>query len=119
MNNNLTLKQNNLKDSIARLNKYLKESNITFESSKIKIELLNIFDLPKNSIGLKSTIDEIKYIDYEITPDFKYIIINKRIYEIPDFYNKNMIKIRDNKTLEMIFRQIIYNTIQDYKSRLK
>ena len=71
---------------------------------------MNIFDLPKNSIGLKSTIDEIKYIDYEITPDFKYIIINKRIYEIPDFYNK-----RYSDKLFIILFKILNQSLNKYR----
>ena len=64
----------------------------------------------------------IKYIDYQIINDCKTIVLNGKHFDIPTWYNKNMILIRDSKTLEMIFYGIINDKIDEmnyYKSKLK
>ena len=68
---------------------------------------------------MKTVNSDVRYINYEVTPDLENIIINNKIFKIPDYFNKNMIRISDNKALEMIFIQIVYNKIQYYKSKIK
>lgn len=52
-------------------------------------------------------------VDYEVFPalsgfsiadDCKTFIYNNNVYTIPDFYNKEMIRQKDSKTLDMIFK---------------
>ena len=38
-----------------------------------------------------------------ITEDNNYLKYGGKTYAIPSFYNRDMIKIRDKKTLEMVF----------------
>lgn len=55
-------------------------------------------------------VEETKPLDYfpeiqgfSVSDDCTTLTYNGKTYTIPDFYNKKMIKIRDRKTLEMVF----------------
>lgn len=57
--------------------------------------------------------EEIYKFDYTISKNNTEIVINKIAYEIPNWYNKEMIKIKDLKTLQMIFYGILSDEIQN------
>ena len=79
------------------LKEITKTADIYFEDDRIKIR-------PKNSsnLALNGTSNEIYYVPYEISTDLTTITIQNRQYKIPNWYNKEMIKQKDQKTLEMI-----------------
>ena len=79
------------------LKEMIKTADIYFEDDRIKIR-------PKNSsnLALNGTSSEIYYVPYEISTDLTTITIQNRQYKIPNWYNKEMIKQKDQKTLEMI-----------------
>ncbi len=83
--------------------KDLKTADIYFEDNRIKIR-------PKNTsnLALNSTNNEIYYVPYEISEDLTTITIQNKQYKIPNWYNKEMIKQKDQKILEMIL--ISYDT---------
>ena len=49
--------------------------------------------------------------NFKITKDFKSLLIDEKTYKIPDFFNKNTIKSKDQKTWEMIFIYIFNDEI--------
>ena len=49
--------------------------------------------------------------NFEITKDFKTILVDNHAYSIPDYYNIDMIKNEDEKTWQMIFYQIFADKI--------
>lgn len=76
-----------------------KTADIYFEDNRIKIRPKNI-----SNIALKRLNDnnEIYYVPYKISTDLSTITIQNKQYKIPNWYNKEMIKQKDSKTLEMI-----------------
>lgn len=49
---------------------------------------------------------------YKLSDDLKTLTYKGCTYNIPDFYNKKMIKLRDVKTLEMIFISLGLNGVE-------
>lgn len=127
LNQNLDLSIEEIERRICKYRKLLK-SNIVVGLTKIKIDMNPYMSNISSSNNYMTKLlqgnmaQNIKYIDYKILNDCKTIILNGKSFDIPSWYNKNMILIRDSKTLEMIFYGIINNKIDEmnyYKSKLK
>ena len=56
---------------------------------------------------------------FEISADCNYIKLEGVIYLIPQYYNKDSIKNKDRKTLEMLFNQILNIDIEKKKKYYK
>ena len=91
---------------------------IDFIDKNVKIDII----LPKNKASNENNSAEIQGIkkaknyriinkDFKITKDFKTIIIDNQTYDIPDYFNSNMVKDEDEKTWQMIFYQIFADDI--------
>ena len=97
------------------------KSEINISLTKIKINTYK----PNNYLSelLKENQSEhVKYINYQIINNGNTIILNGKSFDIPKWYNRQMILIRNSKTLEMVFYGIINNKIDElncYKSKLK
>mgnify|MGYP003571404962 CR=1 FL=1 len=117
MKENIVSENFNKNDSTEILKKIYTKSKIHFGLTTINIEIYSDFNISSNTVLKDCIKSQIIYFDYEIHANCSKILINNEIHNIPNFYNKDMIRIRDNKTLEMIFLQIIYNKL--YKSKLK
>ena len=74
-----------------------KTADIYFGDNRIKIRPKNL-----SNLALNGTSNEVYYVPYEISADLTTITIQNRQYKIPNWYNKEMIKQKDQKTLEMI-----------------
>ena len=46
---------------------------------------------------------------FRVSQDYKTIVIDEKVYEIPSFFNRNSIKSKNLKTWEMIF----YNAFEN------
>ena len=44
-----------------------------------------------------------------VSDDYKTLTIDNKIYEIPDFFNKQMLKNNDTKTWQMVFYYFFYD----------
>lgn len=84
----------------------------------MKIDIL----LPKNESQKEDNNTEIQGIkkqksyrilnkNFKITSNFKSIIIDNQTYDIPDYFNVDMVKNEDEKTWEMIFYQMFADEI--------
>lgn len=91
---------------------------IDFIDRNVKIDIL----LPKNESQKEDNNTEIQGIkkqksyrilnkNFKITSDFKSIIIDNQTYDIPDYFNVDMVKNEDEKTWEMIFYQMFADEI--------
>lgn len=91
---------------------------IDFIDRNVKIDII----LPKNQILQEDSNAEIQGIkkaknyrilnkDFKITSDFKSVIIDNQTYNIPDYFNVDMVKNEDVKTWQMIFYQIFADDI--------
>ena len=91
---------------------------IDFIDRNVKIDII----LPKNQISQEDSNAEIQGIkkaknyrilnkDFKITSDFKSIIIDNQSYNIPDYFNADMVKKEDEKTWQMIFYQMFADDI--------
>ena len=50
------------------------------------------------------------YTGLEVSEDGTEIYINGETFKVPDWYNKEMIKARDKKTIDMVFIHYGYNS---------
>lgn len=122
----MTLSIKEIEKLVSEYKKILK-SNISTDYTRFIIDMNSDFQLTDNLHSMTRLLQHnknqnTKYIEYKISSDCKTITFNNECFQIPNWYNKNMILIRDNKTLEMIFIGIISNKIsklQNYKSRFK
>ncbi len=78
-------------------------------------DLLNIFNSAKiefeeNFIVLQGSTT--RKLEYKISEDLKEITIQGKHFNIPDFFNREMIKIRDLKTMQMVFYSILDDMIR-------
>lgn len=91
---------------------------IDFIDRNVKIDII----LPKNKILQEDSNAEIQGIkkaknyrilnkNFKITSDFKSVIIDNQNYNIPDYFNVDMVKKEDEKTWQMIFYQIFADDI--------
>ena len=91
---------------------------IDFIDKNVKIDII----LPKNKASNENNSAEIQGIkkaksyrmlnkDFKITSDFKAIIIDNQTYNIPDYFNADMVKNEDEKTWQMIFYQMYSDDI--------
>ena len=91
---------------------------IDFIDRNVKIDIL----LPKNESQTEDNNTEIQGIkkqksyrilnkNFKITSNFKSIIIDNQTYDIPDYFNVDMVKNEDEKTWEMIFYQMFADEI--------
>lgn len=91
---------------------------IDFIDKNVKIDII----LPKNKASNENNSAEIQGIkkaksyrmlnkDFKITTDFKAIIIDNQTYNIPDYFNADMVKNEDEKTWQMIFYQMFSDDI--------
>ncbi len=91
---------------------------IDFIDRNVKVDIL----LPKHKAQNENNNTEIQGIkkqksyrilnkNFKVTSDFKSIIIDNQTYDIPDYFNVDMVKNEDEKTLEMIFYQIFADEI--------
>ena len=91
---------------------------IDFIDRNVKIDII----LPKNKILQEDSNAEIQGIkkaksyrilnkNFKITSDFKSVIIDNQNYNIPDYFNVDMVKNEDEKTWQMIFYQIFADDI--------
>lgn len=91
---------------------------IDFIDRNVKIDI----SLPKNQILQEDSNAEIQGIkraksyrilnkNFKITSDFKSVIIDNQNYNIPDYFNVDMVKNEDEKTWQMIFYQIFADDI--------
>ena len=91
---------------------------IDFIDRNVKIDI----SLPKNQILQEDSNAEIQGIkraksyrilnkNFKITSDFKSVIIDNQNYNIPDYFNVDMVKKEDEKTWQMIFYQIFADDI--------
>ena len=91
---------------------------IDFIDRNVKIDII----LPKNKASNEGNNTEIQGIkkqkncrilnkNFKITSDFKSIIIDNQTYDIPDYFNVDMVKNEDEKTWEMIFYQMFADEI--------
>lgn len=91
---------------------------IDFIDRNVKIDIL----LPKHKTQNKNNNTEIQGIKkqkryrilnkkFKVTSDFKSIIINNQTYDIPDYFNVDMVKNEDEKTWQMIFYQMFADEI--------
>ena len=91
---------------------------IDFIDRNVKIDII----LPKNQILQEDSNAEIQGIkkaksyrilnkNFKITSDFKSVIIDNQNYNIPDYFNVDMVKNEDEKTWQMIFYQIFADDI--------
>ena len=91
---------------------------IDFIDRNVKIDII----LPKNQILQEDSNAEIQGIkkaksyrilnkNFKITSDFKSIIIDNQSYNIPDYFNVDMVKKEDEKTWQMIFYQMFADEI--------
>ena len=109
-------------DGIHKLEKPSKKPEakiiIDFIDKNVKIDII----LPKNKASNENNSAEIQGIkkaksyrmlnkDFKITTDFKAIIIDNQTYNIPDYFNADMVKNEDEKTLQMIFYQMFSDDI--------
>ena len=69
----------------------------------VKTVIYQVIKTPKNYRLVNS--------NFEITKDFKTIVVDNHAYAIPDYYNIDMIKNEDEKTWQMIFYQIFADKI--------
>lgn len=91
---------------------------IDFIDKNVKIDII----LPKNKASNENNSAEIQEIkkaksyrilnkNFKITSDFKSVIIDNQNYNIPDYFNVDMVKNEDEKTWQMIFYQIFADDI--------
>ncbi len=91
---------------------------IDFIDRNVKVDIL----LPKNEVKNEDNNTEIQGIkkqksyrilnkNFKITSNFKSIIIDNQTYDIPDYFNVDMVKNEDEKTWEMIFYQMFADEI--------
>lgn len=91
---------------------------IDFIDKNVKIDI----NLPKNKVTNENNSAEIQGIkkaksyrmlnkDFKITSDFKAIVIDNQTYNIPDYFNPDMVKNEDEKTWQMIFYQMFSDDI--------
>ena len=91
---------------------------IDFIDRNVKIDII----LPKNKASNEENNTEIQGIKkqkryrilnkkFKVTSDFKSIIINNQTYDIPDYFNVDMVKNEDEKTWQMIFYQMFADEI--------
>lgn len=91
---------------------------IDFIDKNVKIDII----LPKNKASNENNSAEIQGIkkaknyrilnkNFKITSDFKSVIIDNQNYNIPDYFNVDMVKKEDEKTWQMIFYQIFADDI--------
>ena len=91
---------------------------IDFIDKNVKIDII----LPKNKASNENNSAEIQGIkkaknyrilnkNFKITSDFKSVIIDNQNYNIPDYFNVDMVKNEDEKTWQMIFYQIFADDI--------
>ena len=57
---------------------------------------------PKTDVLEKLPAPKCSYISLEVSEDGAFIMLNKVLYTVPDFYNKKMIQQRDKKTIDMV-----------------
>ena len=97
---------------------------IDFIDRNVKIDII----LPKNQILQEDSNAEIQGIkkaksyrilnkNFKITSDFKSVIIDNQNYNIPDYFNVDMVKKEDEKTWQMIFYQIFADDINTELSK--
>lgn len=91
---------------------------IDFIDRNVKIDII----LPKNKASNGENNTEIQGIkkqksyrilnkNFKVTSDFKSIIIDNQTYDIPDYFNVDMVKNEDEKTWQMIFYQMFADEI--------
>ncbi len=91
---------------------------IDFIDRNVKIDII----LPKNESQKEDNNTEIQGIkkqksyrilnkNFKITSNFKSIIIDNQTYDIPDYFNVDMVKNEDEKTWQMIFYQMFADEI--------
>lgn len=56
---------------------------------------------------------------FKVSYDLKTVYTNNTFYDIPCFYNKEMLKIYDEKTWSMIFYQIFSNEVLSALAKFK
>ena len=99
---------------------------IDFIDRNVKIDII----LPKNKASNEENNTEIQGLKKQkryrilnkkikITSDFKSIIIDNQTYDIPDYFNVDMVKNEDEKTWEMIFYQMFADEINRALKNLK
>lgn len=99
---------------------------IDFIDRNVKIDII----LPKNKASNEENNTEIQGIKkqkryrilnkkFKVTSDFKSIIIDNQTYDIPDYFNVDMVKNEDEKTWEMIFYQMFADEINRALKNLK
>ncbi len=128
--------ENNVMTTFKKLLKEFKsELKIDFENGIVSFNVI----MPKIEIvKVKSkedknaeTLDIVAHIvshqvfkrSFNIDSEYKNIEINKKIYEVPDFFNKKMLKQNDLKTWEMLFYYIFSDetnkVLKEYKTTLE
>lgn len=91
---------------------------IDFIDKNVKIDIIS----PQNKIQNENNSAEIQGIKraksyrllnkkFKIINDFKSIIIDNQTYDIPDYFNADMVRNEDEKTWQMIFYQIFSDDI--------
>lgn len=99
---------------------------IDFIDKNVKIDII----LPKNKASNDNNSAEIQGIkkaksyrmlnkDFKITSDFKAIVIDNQTYDIPDYFNTDMVRNEDETTWQMIFYQMFSDEINRALKSLK
>lgn len=80
------------------------------ENSAEKLLIENILTAKRNHRILNKK--------FKVSEDYKSVQIDGFVYDIPSFFNKEMIKNNDEKTWHMIFYQIFSNEIHEALSQV-
>jgi len=80
------------------------------ENSAEKLLIENILTLKRNHRILNKK--------FKVSGDYKTVHIDGIVYDIPSFFNMEMIKNNDEKTWEMIFYKIFSNEIHEALSQV-
>ena len=131
-----TSEENNVMTTFKKLLKEFKsEFKIDFENGIVsfnvvmpKIEIVKVKSKEDKNV---ETLDIVAHIfshqvfkrSFCIDSEYKNIEINKKIYEVPDFFNKKMLRQNDLKTWEMLFYYIFSDEtnkiLKEYKTTLE
>lgn len=93
--------------------------NIDFKNNEVEVLIKEIVKILKsgkeeNEFDEKNIQNQVLFSKkFEISGDYKSVIIDEKIHEIPSFFNRETIKIKDLKTWEMIFYYIFEKEISE------
>ena len=131
-----TSEENNVMTTFKKLLKEFKsEFKIDFENGIVsfnvvmpKIEIVKVKSKEDKNV---ETLDIVAHIvshqvfkrNFCTDSEYKNIETNKKIYEVPDFFNKKMLRQNDLKTWEMLFYYIFSDEtnkiLKEYKTTLE